>query len=147
MKHLHSVLALMTIALFLTACGSSDPHEAAVEDMIDIMGDIESALSQVEDVESAKGLSSDFEKIGKKLNEAIKSMADLGALTDEQEEALKKKIEPQLEAIKEKMQEQMKRIGKLDPQVMMAMLAEMAKIEPTEKMPEWIDKVLGEGTF
>jgi predicted nucleic acid-binding Zn-ribbon protein len=138
MKRSAHLLALLTAALFLTACGSSDPHEAAIEDVIDVMADLESTLGKVTDAESVSGLSSDFDSIGKRLAELSKQMAELEEPSEEKAKELEEKYKPQAEALQAKMEEQMARIKGLGPDVMIAAMQEMQKIEPSEDMPEWM---------
>lgn len=139
MKRSALALALLTVALFLTACGSSDPHEAAVEEVIDVMSELESTLGEVTDVESVGSLAPKFESIGERLTELTKQMAELEKPSEEKEKALEEKYKPQVDAIQTKMEEQMKRIKGLGPDVMMAVMKEMEKIEPEGDMPEWMN--------
>lgn len=139
MKRSAQALALLTVALFLTACGSSDPHEAAVEEVIDVMSELESTLGEVTDVESVGSLAPKFESIGERLTELTKQMAELEKPSEEKEKALEEKYKPQVDAIQTKMEEQMKRIKGLGPDVMMAVMKEMEKIEPEGDMPEWMN--------
>lgn len=139
MKRSTPLLALLTAAFFLTACGSSDPHEAAVEEIIDVMSKLESTLGEITDAESVNSLSPKFESIGERLNELTKQMAELEKPSEEKEKALEEKYKPQVEAIQTKMEEQMKRIKGLGPDVMVAVMKEMEKLEPEGDMPEWMD--------
>lgn len=138
MKRLAPLLTLTIAVLMLTACGSSDPHEAALEDVIDVMSDLESTLAKIEDVDSVEGLGSKFASIGERLNKLAKEMKELEKPSAEKEKELEEKYKPQAEEMEKKIKDQVTRIGELGPEVMMALMKEMQKIEPDEDMPAWM---------
>ncbi|MEM9346808.1 MAG: hypothetical protein AAGB26_09350 [Planctomycetota bacterium] len=139
MKRFASLLALLFTASVLTACGSSDPHEAVVEDMVGLMEDVESALKGVKDKDSAEKVGEKFEAIGEKLNKLIAEMDGMEPPSAEKEKELREKYEPMIEEMKESVEAEMKRIAELGVDVIMTVGAEIQKIEPDKDMPSWID--------
>ena len=134
MRHLVPLLTLFTATLFLTACGPSDPHEAAVVDAIDIMSDLESTLAEVTDVESVQNMGPKFASIGERLNQLIKDMQDLEKPSKETEKSLEQKYKPQMEELQEKIETQIERIkGEGGIDVMLALMKEYNDLE-TDKV-------------
>jgi predicted nucleic acid-binding Zn-ribbon protein len=139
MKRFSATLSLAVAVLCLTACGGGDPYEAAAEDVMSIMTELEETLGQVEDLESVEKLGPKFESLGEELNAVAKDMAALEEPSEEKAKAIEEKYKPQMEELQDKLQAQMTRIKGLGPDVMGAVMTEMEKMEPTEEMPDWMD--------
>lgn len=141
MTRFATLSALLFATLCLTACGGGgDPHEAAVEDMLEVMGDFDTALAEVEDLESAKALGPKLDDINARLNALVKELGELEAPSEEKQKEIEEKYRPQMEQMKADMTEHMQRIGQLGPAVMMEFGKQMEKLSPDEEMPEWMAK-------
>ena len=138
MKHAVALLVFAILSLSLTACGSSDPHEAAVQDAIDVMSDFKETLAKVEDVESVKSLEPKFEKIGERLQAVAEQMSKLEEPSEEKAKELEAKYKPEMDKIQDEMKDEMKRIKGLGPDVLTAVMDQMSKMEPEADMPDWM---------
>lgn len=138
MKRFAALLALLFSASVLTACGSSDPHEAAMEDAIDVMSELNKTLAKVKDADSVKDLSSKFESIGEQFQAVFEDIKKLEEPSEEQVKAIEEKYKPQMEEMQEAMEEEMKRIKALGPEVMAAVVQEMENLQPEGEMPDWM---------
>ncbi|MEO0475319.1 MAG: hypothetical protein AAF085_04995 [Planctomycetota bacterium] len=139
MKSVAQLLTLALAVLFLAACGG-DPHEEVVEEALDIMSDVEGILGEVSDEKSVEALGPKFEALGERMNELVKQFSELDEPSEEVQKALEEKYKPQMEEIQEKVTKQMERIQKEGGfGVLMALMKEMEKMEPSESFPEWME--------
>ena len=139
MKRLSSSLILILTTLCLTACGGEDPHEASIEDMLDVMNDIHDVLTGVTDAESAKALESKLGGVSDRLEAWSVTMKDLEEPTEEKRKELEEKYKPRMEELQEKMGSELERVAKLGPDVLLPVLEAMGKLKPSEEMPKWME--------
>lgn len=140
MKRFATLVVLLLTSSLLTACGSSDPHDAAMDDLIEISDEMLTVLQGIEDVESAKAAEEDFKAIGEKMKAFATSASELEPPSDEKEQELKEKYEQRVEAIQEKFEAEMQRIGELGPLVMLAVGQSMSEMDPGNA-PDWIENI------
>ncbi|MFK7788953.1 MAG: hypothetical protein AB8C95_05580 [Phycisphaeraceae bacterium] len=140
MKRLSSLMILLFATLCLTACGGGeDPHEAAIEDMLDVMNDFDGVLAGVTDVDSANALESKLDGISERLEAWSVTMKNLEEPSEEKQKELEEKFKPRMEELKKKMAEHIERLAKLGPEVMLPTIEAMGKVKPSEEMPKWME--------
>src|SRR5262245_48764512 len=85
------------LALLVVACSSSNSPEGMMKDTLGMMNDMTATLATIKDEASAKAAIPKLEELAKK-GEEIKKRADelKTKISKDDEEALKKKYEPQL---------------------------------------------------
>ena len=100
------------LALLVVACSSSNSPEGIMKDTLGMMNDMTSALASIKDEASAKAAIPKLEELAKKGEDIKKRAEELKTkLTKEDEEALKKKYEPQLKEATEKLMKETFRVA------------------------------------
>ena len=106
-----TIAALMLSLAPLAGCGSSDPHERVMEDMMDCMGEMTDILATVTDKASAEAAKSDLEALGTRMQGIQKDMEEVGEPDKAKEEALKAKYEERMKEIMTKFMKESMRIA------------------------------------
>lgn len=121
--------ALMLSAMSLAGCGSSDPHEQAVEDMVENVEEMVSILESVKDKPSAEAAKTKLQAVKKNMEAIDKRMKELGEPDKAKEEALKEKYEPRMTELQEKTKKEMLRIAK-NPECAALIMEAMQGVRP-----------------
>ena len=100
------ILSLMPLA----GCGSSDPHEKAMEEVIDSMEEMAEILATVTDKASAEVAKPKLEAINKRMEATKKHMDEIGKPDEAKEKAINEKYEERMKELAGKMQKEMMRV-------------------------------------
>lgn len=138
MKRMTALSALFFVTICLTGCGG-DPHEAAVQDMLDIMGEFDTILADVNDQASAEAMGPKVEKMSQRMDALAKEMNELEEPSEEKQRALEEKYGPRIKEIQDTMNDHMVRIRALGPDVLLEMNKQMRKFNSGGDIPQWID--------
>jgi outer membrane murein-binding lipoprotein Lpp len=105
-----TIAALMLSLMPLAGCGSSDPHEQVMEEMMDCMEEMTTILASVTDKASAEAAKPKLEAAGKRMEASKKRMDEVGKPDEAKEKALKEKYEERMKGIMEKMMKENMRV-------------------------------------
>lgn len=105
-----TIAALMLSLMPLSGCGSSDPHEQAIVEMIDTMEEMSGILATVTDEASAEAAKPKLEAVSKRMQASKDNMEKIGKPDKAKEEALKEKYEERMKEVMGKMMKESMRV-------------------------------------
>jgi hypothetical protein len=124
-----AVFGFCLLGLGLTGCG--DTHEKLTADSIAAMKEFSGIIASIKDEPSAQAAKPKLEALGDRMEALRKRRDALGQPTKEQEEALKKKYEPEVKQIAEEMLPNMMRVA-FDPKLSVHVKDSLEKIRANQ---------------
>jgi hypothetical protein len=99
------VLRVVVVAALLSVpgCGAADTHDAVAEDMVKLMEEFAAAIGGVKDEASAKAAAATIDGLVPRMTKLSERAKALPKLTQAQEDAMQKKVEPRVQAATSKM--------------------------------------------
>lgn len=84
---LRIIMPIAVLGLVLSACGAGS-HEAAVEEQMDLWGEILDIMEGVDDQESAKEAAKKIEALGEDMGKLAKRMQEMGEPSPEEQKRI-----------------------------------------------------------
>ena len=108
---------LLALFVFLAGCGG-DPHEAILEESVDLMNEMVSILESVDSEDDIDRASKEMADVAKELEALGERMEEIGDPPPEKEAELSKKFEAEMQEGMQRMQAAMGKVMALGPEAM-----------------------------
>jgi hypothetical protein len=98
-RHTTRLAGIIALLAFSGGCGSSDPHDAAVKEMLAAMNELADVMDTVKDEASATAAAPKLKAVADRVKALKTKMDGMPKPTAEVEESLKKKYEEQMKNV------------------------------------------------